>query len=61
MVLRIGATSAVPLWQPLVGIVLMVAAMLLVVAAAGKIFRIGMLAQGKTPTIAELIRWAIRA
>jgi ABC-2 type transport system permease protein len=60
MVLRIGATSAVPLWQPLAGAVLMVAFTLVVVAAAGRVFRIGILAQGKAPTLLELARWATR-
>jgi ABC-2 type transport system permease protein len=60
MVLRIGASSAVPAWQPLVGAVIMVAFTLLVVAAAGRVFRIGILAQGKAPTLVELARWTVR-
>jgi ABC-type Na+ efflux pump permease subunit len=60
MVLRIGATGAIPLWQPLAGAVIMVAFTLAVVAAAGRVFRIGILAQGKVPTLLELARWAVR-
>ena len=60
MVLRIGASAAVPVWQPLLGVVIMVIFTLGVVAAAGRVFRIGILAQGKTPTLIELARWAWR-
>jgi ABC-2 type transport system permease protein len=60
MVLRIGASGAVPLWQPLVGVLIMLAFTLAVVAAAGRVFRIGILAQGKAPTLVELARWVSR-
>jgi ABC-2 type transport system permease protein len=60
MVLRIAATDAVPLWQPVVGGLIMVVFTLAVVAAAGRVFRIGILASGKTPSLLELLRWATR-
>jgi len=60
MVLRITATSAVPWWQAALGVVVLLATTLLIVLAAARIFRIGFLAQGKAPKLAELLRWAIR-
>jgi ABC-2 type transport system permease protein len=60
MVLRIGASTAVPLWQVLAGIAVTLASTLVCLFAAARIFRIGILAQGKTPKIGELLRWAIR-
>jgi ABC-2 type transport system permease protein len=60
MVLRLGSSAAVPMWQPALGILVMLAATLLVLFAAARIFRIGILAQGKTPKMSELLRWAIR-
>ncbi len=60
MTLRMSATSAVPTWQPAVGLVLMLAMTLLCVFAAGRVFRIGMLAQGRAPKLSELIQWAIK-
>jgi ABC-2 type transport system permease protein len=60
MVLRLSATTALPWWQPAVGILVMLSATWLCVFVAARIFRIGILAQGKTPTLAELIRWAVR-
>ena len=59
MCLRMAATTAIPLWQPLAGFVIMLATTGLAVFAAGRIFRIGMLSQGRAPRLGELIRWAV--
>jgi ABC-2 type transport system permease protein len=60
MVLRIGASAAVPWWQAALGIVETLAATVVCLFAAARIFRIGILAQGKTPKLGQLLRWAIR-
>jgi ABC-2 type transport system permease protein len=60
MLLRMSATEAVPLWQPILGVALVVAATALCVFAAGRIFRIGLLSMGKAPNVAELMRWIVR-
>ncbi len=59
MVLRMSASTAIPIWQPILGVVLLLAATLVGVMAAARIFRIGILAQGKTPKISQLVRWAV--
>jgi len=46
-----------PLWQQAAGIVLSTATMVLFVWAAGRIFRVGLLMQGKSATFAEMMRW----
>jgi ABC-2 type transport system permease protein len=60
MVLRVGASNAVPWWQCVLGVVVLLATTLLCVLAAARIFRIGFLSQGKSPRMTELLRWAIR-
>ncbi len=59
MCLRMSATSAIPVWQPILGLVLTLAATGLCVFAASRVFRIGMLTQGRAPKLSELLRWAI--
>ena len=60
MVLRMATGQTIPLWQPILGLIILIAATLLVVIIAGRIFRVGLLWQGKTPKINEIMKWALR-
>jgi ABC-2 type transport system permease protein len=60
MMLRVAVPPGVPLWQVVLAVVELAAATVLFVWAAGRIFRIGILMQGKAPNLPELLRW-IRA
>jgi ABC-2 type transport system permease protein len=60
MLPRQAMPGGVPAWQPWVGLVGILAWALASVWAAARIFRMGILMQGKTPKLAELARWAIR-
>ncbi len=59
MVMRLATGVPVPIWELVLGMVLLALATLVVVVLAGRIFRAGILWQGKTPKISEIIRWAI--
>lgn len=59
MVLRISTGITVPLWQILLSLVLLLLATAFVVYVAGRIFRVGLLWQGKTPKITEMLGWAL--
>jgi ABC-2 type transport system permease protein len=52
--------GGVPWWHPWVGLVGMIAFAGAVIWAAARIFRIGILSQGKTPKIRELAQWVVR-
>jgi len=60
MPMRLAATEAVPLWQPVLGALGTLLAAVAAVWAAGRIFRVGLLAQGKAPRPLELLRWILR-
>ena len=60
MLLRQAIPPGVPIWQPLLGVVLVTLNTLLFVFVAGRIFRVGMLMQGKGAKIGEMLRWALR-
>ncbi len=60
MMLRMSMTPSPPTWQILLSLVLLLATTIVVVWAASRIFRIGILMQGKAPNLPELLRW-IRA
>jgi ABC-2 type transport system permease protein len=57
MLMRIGIPPGPPLWQVALSVFLVGATMVVAVYAAGKIFRTGLLMQGKSATIPEMIRW----
>ena len=59
MVLRLAASPDIPLWQPAVGVLILLAATGLCVFAAGRIFRIAILAQGQLPKLKQLLRWIV--
>ncbi|MHC4609867.1 MAG: ABC transporter permease [Planctomycetota bacterium] len=60
MVLRMAAAPEIPLWQPIAGVLVTVVTTLLFVWSAGRIFRVGILMQGKGAKIGEMLRWVVR-
>jgi ABC-2 type transport system permease protein len=60
MLMRQAMPGGVPWWQPWLGLVGVVLWAMALTWAAARIFRVGLLLQGKTPKIGELLRWAVR-
>jgi len=60
MIARQAIPPGVPLWQPVVGILVVLATTVACVWVAGRIFRIGILMQGKGASISQLLRWVVR-
>jgi ABC-type Na+ efflux pump permease subunit len=59
MLMRLALRPAPPVWQVGLSIILTTLTALFIVWAAGKIFRTGLLMQGKPPSFAELARWVM--
>ena len=57
MLLRLAMPPGPPIWQVLLSVVMLMGTTTAVVWAAGRIFRIGLLMQGKPPNLPELLRW----
>ncbi len=57
MMMRIAIAPGPPAWEIALGLALTLAFTLGCVWAGGKIFRIGILSQGQSPTIGRLARW----
>jgi len=56
-----AGTGLIPLWQVLASLSLLYGAVLVVAWVAGRIYRVGILMQGKRPTLPELWRWVREA
>jgi len=59
MPMRQAVPPGIPLWQPCVGIVLVLLATFLCVFAAGRIFRVGILMQGQGARLGQMLRWIV--
>ncbi len=59
MLMRLGLQPSPPVWQVVLSVVLTTATAILCVWAAGKIFRTGLLMQGKPPSLREMARWVV--
>jgi ABC-2 type transport system permease protein len=60
MLLRQTTPGGIPAWQPWVGLAGVIGFTVLCVWAAGRIFRVGILMQGKPPRLTEILKWAAR-
>jgi ABC-2 type transport system permease protein len=59
MIARQSVPPGIPVWQPALGVVLVLLAALACVYAAGRIFRVGILMQGKGAKVGDLVRWVV--
>jgi ABC-2 type transport system permease protein len=60
MLVRQAVPPGVPTWQPVLGVVLVLLTTTVCIWAAGRVFRVGILMQGKGAKVGEIIRWIIR-
>lgn len=60
MTLRLAIPPGPEPWEPIVAVLINLVFAAVVIWGASRVFRIGILAQGKTPSWRELIRWAWR-
>ncbi len=61
MMLRMAMQPTPPLWQPALSLVITLATTVAFVWAAGRIFRVGLLMQGKGATLGEMLKWIKQA
>ena len=61
MLARLASSTPPPIWQVFVSIGIAIAAAALVVWFAAKVYRVGLLMQGKPPNFRTLLRWARQA
>lgn len=60
MLLRLSVPPGPPAWQVALGLLGVVAFTSVCVWAAGRVFRIGLLAQGQAPKFKQLLQWVVR-
>ncbi|MFT3881950.1 MAG: ABC transporter permease [Gemmatales bacterium] len=60
MLARIMIPPGVEAWEPFVGVILVVVAALFCVWVASRIFRVGLLMQGKGASFGEMLKWVVK-
>jgi ABC-2 type transport system permease protein len=60
MTARLASPANIPVWQPILAVVEVLSMSLLCVWAASRIFRVGLLLQGKGVRLGDLARWVLR-
>lgn len=60
MTSRLANPPGIPVWQPALGVLLTLITTAGCVYAAGRIFRVGLLMQGKGAHISDLVKWVIK-
>jgi ABC-type Na+ efflux pump permease subunit len=60
MIARQAVPPGIPMWQPIAGVVVVLATTALCVYIAGRIFRVGILMQGKGANLGQLVKWVVR-
>ncbi len=58
MILRQGLPGSIPVWQPILGIIIVLCTALCCVFLASRVFRVGILMNGKGANVKELLQWA---
>lgn len=60
MLVRQAVPPGIPLWQPVLGMALVALTTLASVFVASRIFRVGILMQGKGAKLSEMLRWVVK-
>ncbi len=59
-VARIAVSPGMPLWETIVAMLIVLATTIALIWASGRIFRVGILMQGKAPSLGQLAKWVLR-
>jgi len=60
MTLRLSTGAAVPIWQIIVSVLILLFGTFVGLTAASRIYRVGILWQGNTPKLKDLLLWVVR-
>jgi ABC-2 type transport system permease protein len=60
MLIRMAVPPGIPIWQPLLGGLLVTLTTIATIFAASRVFRVGILMQGKGAKFTELFRWILK-